>query len=195
MIISTRGLYRCMTRALATNGYAVSLMDDWLYIGSPFWCTAIQYDILPRTLLGLIVSHIGDIPKQNNPLHLQKVEKQIVLEHTDKVHLSWLSPLMGTQEPGEDITRTAVTIGGLVVLQQEDQPKACYLANAEYLDIVHASTIKGNRLVCRQSEGCLYKGRQSAAVIRLRDPDEDEDGVRLTDLLQRLTGAELSRDY
>lgn len=196
MIISFKGLARCMNRALTERGYAISLTaDDWLYIGAPDWCAAFQYDAMPRSMLGLIVSHIGDIPRQKDPLHLQKLERQVVKDHADMIHEGWLRALAGGKKTEEEITRTAISIGGLTVFQQEEPPGGCYLANTEHLDIVSAATPKGNRIVCPNAEGCMFRGKRSAAFIRFTQPEEDIDGERLTEILQRLTGTELGLDY
>lgn len=80
MVVSETGLRAAMKKAYKESGYKVAGLlhdgEDKILIAAPGWCTLILKDKTPRKVLGLIVEHVGDIPREGEAYQVSKKQVQ-----------------------------------------------------------------------------------------------------------------------
>lgn len=76
MVANEAGLCTAMKAAYKGEGYKVAGIDADILIAAPGWCVVLRREKVPRKALGLIVEHVGDIPRHGEAYQVQKKQVQ-----------------------------------------------------------------------------------------------------------------------
>lgn len=80
MVVDEKGLTAAMKAAYKEAGYKIAGLTgdkgESIMIAAPDWCVVIRKAMMPRKMLGLIVEHMGDIPRAGEAYQVQKKQVQ-----------------------------------------------------------------------------------------------------------------------
>lgn len=124
MVVNESGLCAAMKKAYKEAGYKVAgLAADGEYkilIAAPGWCVVILKEKMPRKVLGLIVEHVGDVPRCGEAYQVQK--KQVQTE-INGVTTQILEKMLDEQLERRQVKPTGLRWGRYILCQRLDDLK------------------------------------------------------------------------
>lgn len=124
MVVSESGLCAAMKKVYKEAGYKVAgLLHDGEYkilIAAPGWCVVILKDKMPRKVLGLIVEHVGDVPRYGEAYQVQKKQVQTEIHGvTTQILEKMLDPKLERRQ----VKPTGLRWGRYILCQRLDDLK------------------------------------------------------------------------
>lgn len=186
MIVKEKGLLRLMKEAYRGSGYTVMVDrvagEDHLCVSHWGWKAGIEMTAVPRKILGLLVEHIGKLPKYGEAFKVQKAAVQTELFDVAKDPFKDLVQCMDYWESHKLMKRTRLEWNGLQVWQAvKDQ--SIVLMNpglidiADYADSAFEIKLSGTML--------MIQGERSFAAVVKEFVDDGEKP-----LLENLTNVQ-----
>lgn len=169
MTINEKGLLKCMRDSYKHGGYHVAATvydaEEWLMITSYgySWMVMIQWDNVPRKVLGLIAEHIGKLPLPGEAFSAKKDE-----EAQDEIYEVAVRPLTDLvrehREKDCPLLRKTKLIWDCGNVWQQEESQKSVLLDPQYESI---AILRGNQL---KLVGCWagVQGKVSRAYISKR---------------------------
>lgn len=168
MIIAESGLLRAMKDAHKASGYHVAAEIDEagienIIITTASWAVIAEKKAMPRKVLGLIVEHIGEIPKPGEAFQIKKKEPQteifeVVQKSIRSIHAE--GDVLRTMK------RTDLTLGGFRLWQRKEDLRIFKLGSGlEDIMLVGYGTvhvIRDEKFMVRDMESRVYLSIDSA---------------------------------
>ena len=164
MLINESGAVKAIKDAYKGDGYTVYNHGDAVSIITEDWYIKCDWRILPRKVLALVVEHMGTIPKEREPVHVNKDDDvQMAFRGTVEGDISgWCEG-----ETEFDATYVPVSVRGLQ-LYQEPEGGRCWAVDPLHLGIVERETakkIKGRVMDEDRLAWTTYEHGQEAVVL------------------------------
>ena len=128
MVIDEKGLLSAMKAAFKkqSTGYKVAAqttegVDEELILSAPGWTAIIDRENTPRKVMGLIVEHLGDLPRYGTAFQVQDKNAQAEI-------FSVAVPSPAMLVPGAQVKRTNLTYNGYQIWQRTDNHDVFMLA-------------------------------------------------------------------
>lgn len=124
MVVNESGLCTAMKTAHKKAGYKVAGLvsdgEDKILIAAPGWCVQILRQKVPRKVLGLIVEHVGDIPRAGEAYQVRKQDVQTEIHGvTTRILEKMLDPALERRE----VKYTGLHWGRYILCQRLDDLK------------------------------------------------------------------------
>lgn len=124
MVVNESGLCTAMKTAHKKAGYKVAGLEhdgeDKILIAAPGWLVLILREKVPRKVLGLIVEHVGDIPRAGEAYQVRKQDVQTEIHGvTTKILEKMHDPTMERRE----VKPTGLHWGRYILCQRLDDLK------------------------------------------------------------------------
>lgn len=124
MVASESGLCAAMKKEYKEAGYKVAGLvsdgEDKILIAAPGWCVVILKEKVPRRVLGLIVEHVGDIPRAEEAYQVQKKQVQTEIHG---VTTQILEKLLDPKLERRQVKPTSLRWGRYILCQRLDDLK------------------------------------------------------------------------
>lgn len=138
MIIKEKGLLRLMKEANRGSGYTVMVGhvsgEDHLCVSHRGWKVGIEMSAVPRKILGLMVEHIGKLPKYGEAFKVQKAAVQTELFDVAKDPFMDLLQCMDYWEHHKLMKRTRLEWNGCQIWQAP-KDQSIVLMNPNLMDL------------------------------------------------------------
>ena len=181
MVVNEKGLLSAMKDAYKTVGYQVAVDEsggvDNVILHNPMWTAVIMKSELPRKVLGMIVEHIGDIPRVGTAFQVKKKETQ-----TEIFNVVAGAPMdyHSDNQPRRIARRTSLILGGFPLWQTAMDQKVVKVY-PDYEDIINWE----NGVVRLVGDDVLMIDDDvSRAYIRATNPKDAQELAMLTHLAQ-----------
>ena len=162
MIIEESGLMRAMKEAFKASGYHVAAEIDEagienIVITTASWIVIAEKKAMPRKVLGLIVEHLGEIPKPGEAFQVKKKEPQT--EIFDVVQKS-IRCIHAEGDVLRTLKRTDLTLGGFRLWQRKEDLRIFKISSG-LEDIVQVGygtvhMIRDEKMMMRDMESRVY---------------------------------------
>ena len=121
MVVNEAGLCAAMKRAYKESGYKIAAVTadgtTKMMIAATGWCVVIRKSQMPRKVMGLIVEHVGDIPREGEAYQVQKKQVQTEIHGvTTKI----LENLRDPELERRQVKPTSLCWGRYILLQRLD---------------------------------------------------------------------------
>lgn len=116
MTIYDKGLLRAMKKAFKDSGYICAVTEESVIIQTSSWGVEIIKKAVPNSIKGLIVTHNGEMPRQNTAVNVQKAECSSVILETALATMDELLKSF-TANGGIPVKPTRLTFDGMRVWQ------------------------------------------------------------------------------
>lgn len=162
MIIEESGLLRAMKEAYKSGGYHVAAEIDEagienIVITTASWIVIAEKKAMPRKVLGLIVEHIGEIPRPGEAFQIKKKEPQteifeVVQKSIRCIHME--GDILRT------VKRTDLQLGSFRLWQRKEDMRIFKLSTS-LEDIVQVGygpvhMIRDEKMMLRDMESRVY---------------------------------------
>lgn len=151
MVIDEKGLLTAMKDAFKkkSTGYKVAARvtedgEEELILSAPGWTTIISRENAPRKVMGLIVEHVGDLPKAGEAYQVQDKNVQAEI-----FRVAVPTPAIPVKDV--EVRRTNLTYSGYQIWQRTDNLNVFMLA-PKFEDMMD----NYNRAVMLTEDGMLY---------------------------------------
>jgi len=144
MIISEKGLARCLKRAYKSGGYTLREVGSNLCIYAADWFIRVPWRDLPKKALAVIVEHAGYTYVGASALHIAKDEEpqEQLEEMVDEELQAWMEAT-----EGEYASFVPVTFKNLQLLQIHGGAGQCYGIKPTALELLEDDVLENAKCV------------------------------------------------
>jgi hypothetical protein len=180
MIVNEKGLLKAMKSA-AKGGYKVFADEHSVTLFHWNWYVHIKRENLPRSVLALLVEHIGFIPSEGDCLQVFSTASQAVMRDTmDEEVRGW-----SFGETNGEARMVPVLYKGRQIFQTED--RECYAVEPGALGLLTRYAAEKDAAVVLDGKRMIWVGNSSRVILPAARPKAghgDDDLIDAWDALE-----------
>lgn len=119
MVIDEKALLARVKDAYKTGGYTVAVNEDRHIITGGTWAVELDSDNLPRDLMGLMVVHMGFMPKPGTAYKITKTKAGPYVQHMMPEDAAKTVEAMDAYPVAVGVTKTTLTMDGCNIWQPD----------------------------------------------------------------------------